>query len=141
SLPGVPAEMREMWYATVGPAIQSLLGDKRTIVHHSIRCFGVGESDLESMLPDLIRRGRKPSVGITVSQATITLRITAEGETAEVARESMQPTIDTIHQCLGDIVFGYGEDELQHVVVRMLRERGKRLAMIESGTGGLISSW
>ena len=55
------------------------------------------------MLPDLIARNRYPLVGITVHQATITLRITAEGETAAAARAAMQPTIDTIHQCLGDL--------------------------------------
>src|SRR6187401_1096327 len=81
ALPGVPAELKEMWSATVAPAIQSLLGVRRVIAHHRIKCFGVGESDLEAMLPDLIARQRYPIVGITVSQATITLRITAEGET------------------------------------------------------------
>src|SRR5919108_16857 len=73
----------------------------------------VGESDLEAMLPDLIARDRYPLVGITVHQATITLRITAEGETAAAARAAMQPTIDTIHQCLGDLIFGYEDDELE----------------------------
>ena len=66
---------------------------KRVICHYRIKCFGVGESDLEAMLPDLIARNRYPLVGITVHQATITLRITAEGETAEAARAAMEPTI------------------------------------------------
>src|SRR5438034_2736805 len=80
ALPGVPAEMKEMWAASVGPAIQSLLGVKKTIAHYRIKCFGIGESDLEAMLPNLIARDRYPTVGITVSQATITLRVTAKGE-------------------------------------------------------------
>jgi len=141
SLPGVPAEMREMWEGTVCRAIQQMLGVKKTIAHYRIKCFGVGESDLEAMLPDLIARGRYPTVGITVSKATITLRVTAEGETVEAARASMKPTIETIEQCLGDLIFGYEDDELQHAVVRLLRERGERLALVETGTGGLISHW
>jgi len=140
-LPGVPAEMREMWQGTVSPAIQQMLGVTKTIAHYRIKCFGVGESDLEAMLPDLIARGRYPTVGITVSKATITLRVTAEGVTADEARASMQPTIETIHECLGDLIFGYEDDELQHSVVRLLRERGQRLAVVESGTGGLICNW
>jgi nicotinamide-nucleotide amidase len=140
-LPGVPAEMREMWQGTVSPAIQQMLGVQKIITHYRIKCFGVGESDLEAMLPDLIRRGRQPSVGITVSKATITLRITAEGETIEAARASMEPTIATIHECLGDLIYGYEDDELQHVVIRMLRSRGEKLAVVESGTGGLICNW
>jgi len=141
ALPGVPAEMKEMWAATVSPAIQELLGVRKVIAHYRIKCFGVGESDLEAMLPDLIARNRYPLVGITVSQATITLRITAEGETAAAARAAMQPTIDTVHQCLGDLIFGYEDDELQHVVIRLLRERKQTLAVSEWATAGLISHW
>jgi nicotinamide-nucleotide amidase len=139
ALPGVPAEMKEMWAATVGPAIQEHIGVKKVITHHRIKCFGVGESDLEAMLPDIIARNRYPLVGITVHQATITLRITAEGETAEAARAAMQPTIETIHQCLGDLIFGYEEDELQDVVVRLLNEKHKTLIVDEWATGGLVS--
>ena len=140
-LPGVPAEMREMWEGTISPAIRQMVGAKKVIAHYRIKCFGVGESDLEAMLPDLIARGRYPTVGITVSKATITLRITAEGETPEAARESMGSTIETIRACLGDLIFGEEDDELQHAVVRLLRERGQRLSVVESGTGGLICHW
>jgi nicotinamide-nucleotide amidase len=93
------------------------------------------------MLPDLIRRGRQPTVGITVSQATISLRITAEGETSEACYAVMEPTIQTIHECLGDLVFGEEEDELQDVIVRMLSERAQTLAIAEWNTGGLIANW
>src|SRR5439155_11726000 len=72
ALPGVPAEMKEMWSATVGPTIQELLGVRKVIAHHRITCFGVGESDLEAMLPDLIVRNGYPLVGITVSPAMMT---------------------------------------------------------------------
>jgi nicotinamide-nucleotide amidase len=140
-LPGVPAEMKEMWGASVSPAIQSLLGVKRVICHYRIKCFGVGESDLEAMLPDLIARDRYPLVGITVHQATITLRITAEGETAEAARASMEPTIKTIQECLGDLIFGEEDEELPDVVVRLLKEQGRTLNVIEPATDGLIAYW
>lgn len=140
-LPGVPAEMKEMWSASVSPAIQSLLGVKRVIAHYRIKCFGVGESDLEAMLPDLIARNRYPLVGITVHQATITLRITAAGETAEAARASMEPTIQTIREYLGDLIFGEEDDEVVDVVARILKERGKTIALAEWGTGGMLANW
>jgi nicotinamide-nucleotide amidase len=140
-LPGVPAEMFQMWQASVAPALVRLGAGARVLVHHRIKCFGVGESDLEQMLPDLIRRGREPQVGITVSGATITLRITAAGHNANECRRAMQTTIDTIHQCLGTIVFGEEEEELEHAICRLLRQRGQTLATVEWGTGGLISHW
>ncbi len=142
ALPGVPAEMREMWFGTVRPQICRLLGaSSQTIRHYRLKCFGVGESDLEQMLPDLIRRGREPTVGITVSRATITLRVTARSESEEKCRQLMQPTVETIRQCLGELVFGEEDDELQHAVLRALDARGQTLATAESISGGLLCRW
>ncbi len=139
ALPGVPAEMKPMWNETVAEAILSSAGEHRVIRHRRIKCFGVGESHLEKMLPDLIRRGRKPTVGITVSSATITLRISAEGATEEECYAEMEPTIATIRESLGEIVFGEEDEELEHVVARMLAQRGQTLATVEWGTGGLVA--
>ncbi len=141
ALPGVPAEMMQMWADSVAPAIARVSPASRVILHRRIKCFGVGESDLEKMLPDLIRRGREPQVGITVSGATITLRITAAGENAEACRAAIEPTVTTIHQCLGSLVFGEEDDELEHAVLRLLAERNQTLATVEWGTGGLLAHW
>jgi nicotinamide-nucleotide amidase len=141
ALPGVPAEMREMWEQTVAAVISAMVGKPRVIRHRQIKCFGVGESDLEQMLPDLIRRGREPQVGITVHGATITLRITAAGDTANDCYRAMEPTITTIRECLGDLVFGEGDDELQDAVLRLLTEQNKTVATAESGTDGVIAHW
>jgi len=139
ALPGVPAEMFQMWHATVAPELAALTGGPRLIRHQRIKCFGVSESELEQRLPDLIRRGRTPSVGITVSAATITLRITAAGATPEECAAAMAPTAATIRECLGTIVFGDEDDEMEHAVARLLTERGKTLATVEWGTGGLVA--
>jgi nicotinamide-nucleotide amidase len=141
ALPGVPSEMRDMWDATVGPAIARMFGAPRIIRHRVIKCFGVGESDLEAMLPDLIRRGRHPQVGITVHDATISLRITAGGDSAEACYGAMEPTIDTIRQCLGTLVFGEGTDELEHAVLRLLVAQFKSVATAEWASGGTIAHW
>ncbi len=93
------------------------------------------------MLPDLIRRGRQPSVGITVHAATITLRITAEGRSAEECAVLMEPTAVTIREHLGALVFGEEEDELEDAVMRLLKEQGKTLATVECGTAGTLTQW
>lgn len=141
ALPGVPAEMREMWQATVAPRLIEHGAGARVIRHRRIKCFGVGESDLEQMLPDLIRRGRTPRVGITVSDATITLRLTAEGCDDDECLAAMAPTIGTIRECLQTLVFGEEDDELPDVVVRLLAAREATLATAEWGTAGLIAHW
>jgi nicotinamide-nucleotide amidase len=139
ALPGVPAEMREMFAATVAPAVAALLGPRRLILHRRIKCFGAGESQVEQMLPDLIRRGREPSVGITVHEATITLRITAGGATREECLAAIRPTEETIQRSLGVLVFGEEDDELEDVVVRLLTERHQTLSTVEWGTRGRLA--
>lgn len=141
ALPGVPAEMVEMWTQSVEPALATATGEVRVIRHRRIKCFGVGESDLEQMLPDLIQRGRQPSVGITVSQATITLRITAAGHDHDECQAAIEPTAQTIYDCLGSVVFGEEDDELQQAVIRQLKSRGETVAVVEWGTGGLVADW
>ena len=111
---------------SVAPAISALAASARVIRHRRIKCFGVGESQLEAMLPDLIRRGREPSVGITVSDATITLRITAAGDDDAACQAAMEPTVATsFANALGTIVFGEEDDELEHVVAAAAARAGQ----------------
>lgn len=142
ALPGVPAELKPMWQATVAPAIAARLGAARRVIQQrEIRCFGAGESDIESRLPDLIRRGRDPLVGITASEATITLRVTAEGATCAECEAKIAPTVATIYNCLGSLVFGENDTQLQDAVCDLLADRGAVVATAEWGTAGLVSSW
>lgn len=140
-LPGVPAEMFEMWRATVAPAIAAAMPGSRVIRHRRIKCYGVGESHLEAMMPELIARKREPLVGITVSRATITLRITASGANEDECRRLMEPTVREIYDTLGTIVFGEEDDELQHAVARLLVHKGLSLATAEWGSAGLVARW
>ena len=87
-LPGVPHEMRLMFDEQVVPRLRQMGGLGRVIVHHKINLFGKGESDIEAAALDLTARGRTPEVGITVSDATISFRIRAEGDTEEEARRA-----------------------------------------------------
>jgi nicotinamide-nucleotide amidase len=141
ALPGVPAEMFAMWSDSVAPAIAAAQVSPRVTLHRRIKCFGAGESHMEAMLPDLIRRGREPQVGITVSDATITLRITASGPTEAACREAVEPTARQIYDSLGVLVFGEEDDELQNAVVRLLVERKQSVAVAEVATDGLAAHW
>jgi len=139
ALPGVPAEMKEMWHATVAGRLRRAGAGRRVVRRRAIKCFGAGESHIEAMLPDLIRRGRSPRVGINASRTTIILRITAEGDSDRACRAAIEPTVRTIHECLGPLVFGEGDDELEDAVVRLLREHNQTLATAEWGTAGLVA--
>lgn len=140
SLPGVPAEMRTMWRGTVMPAILGMLPERATIVQRRIKCFGAGESAIESMLPDLVRRGRDPLVGITAHEATITLRIAARGRDEAECRGKIADTEATIRNCLGPLVYGFEDDELEDAVVAAVAAAGMTLATAEVGTDGRVAA-
>lgn len=139
ALPGVPGEMRTMWQATVGPAILAMLPGAGTIRFRRIKCFGAGESAIEAMLPDLVRRGREPLVGITAHEATITLRIAARGRDAADCERSIAPTEAVIRECLGGIVYGTEDDEVEDAALAALATAGATLASVEIGSLGQIA--
>ena len=136
ALPGVPAEMFEMLDATVLPRLTQEMGAGATRWrYHALKVFGIGESDVEHRLPNLIARDRIPRVGITVSRATITLRIAAQTATDTEFQQLIAPTVDEIRNALGDRIFGEGEIEIHESVQRLLEQQQIRLGVIEVGAG------
>lgn len=139
-LPGVPVEMREMYLASIRPMLEQQFADQRQfMMQRVIKTFGAGESHVESLLPDLIRRGNDPQVGITASQATISLRLLTTAATRQLAEEKLQPVVETIYHCLGTLVFAEGDVELEDVVVSQIEERQQRLVVVEWGTRGRVA--
>lgn len=144
ALPGVPAEMKQMWRDTVAPAIDAMAnarlggGKLPPLRFYALKAFGIGESDVEVLLPDLISRSREPTVGITVSRATITLRVAGRAHTESEFLKLIQPTVDEIRAALGELVFGTGNDTLQTVVSRQLKAAKKSCATIEIGASSFL---
>ena len=140
ALPGVPAEMRVMWHDSVVPALLAMQPEGGTIQFRRIKCFGAGESAVEAMLPDLIERGRDPLVGITAHEATITLRIVARGADAAACQAKIAPTERIIRECLGDLVYGTEDDEIEDAALAAVAAAGYTLATVEIATQGQVAA-
>jgi nicotinamide-nucleotide amidase len=141
AMPGVPNEMYAMFTGWVLPRLieRGLAGDG-VLLQRKINTFGVGESAVEEKLLDLTRRGHVPEVGITVSEATISLRILARAATQAEALAQAQPVERLIRERLGDLVFGVDDEELQDALAALLVDRKKTLAVVEGCvTGGLVA--
>lgn len=140
ALPGVPGEMKTMWAATVVPALAAGRPDAATIRFRRIKCFGAGESAIEALVPDLIRRGRDPLVGITAHEATITLRIVAHGADEAACRAKIAPTERLIREALGSLVYGVEDEEIEDAALAALSRAGATLATAEIGTRGQVAA-
>jgi nicotinamide-nucleotide amidase len=139
SLPGVPREMHHLFKKEVLPELLSKFTDRfGVIMERKLNSFGLGEAAVEEKLMDLTKRGHVPEVGITASDATISLRIFGQGKDALEAESQIAPVEAIIRERLGTLVFGTDDEELQHAVASLLTEKSKTVSIAESLTGGLV---
>ena len=134
-LPGVPAEMKAIWSAHVGPRLTALYG-RSAIMHRTLRTVGLGETIIQQKL-ERVADGLPRSVQLAYLPAPnqVRLRITAHGNDAarQVARLE-----DDIRRVLGSCLYGVEKERLEEVVGAILREAGLTIAVAESCTGGRV---
>jgi nicotinamide-nucleotide amidase len=136
-LPGVPAEMKQMFVESVADKLKKA-GGGQVVLTRKLRCFGTGESVIAEKVGDLMQRDRNPIINCTVSGGIITLHIVATAKDKTVAEEMVEKDAHQLRELLGDLVYGQDEQTLAEVVGAKLRQQEKRLAVAESCTGGLI---
>jgi nicotinamide-nucleotide amidase len=139
AMPGVPSEMYAMFETAVKPRLLSLGLGGGVLVQRKLNCFGTGESAIEQKVLDLTRRGHVPEVGITVADATISLRILARAATRAEAEAQIAPVEATIRERLGDLIFGVEDEDLQDAVHQLLADKRRTLVTAESVTAGQVA--
>ena len=136
-MPGVPGEMRGMFVEEVLPRLKEMSGERVTVIS-KVNTFGRGESVVGEAIRDLMVRGGNPSVGTTVAEAIVSVRIYATGTAGEAAEMTARVKKE-VRGRLGEICFGEDEERLEESVAKMLRERKVTVATAESCTGGLLA--
>ena len=137
-LPGVPAEMKEMFEEQVLPVLVTEAAGQAIIVR-KLKCFGASESAIADLIGDVMKRGRNPLVNCTAEHGVITLHIVATAKDKITAERTAEKDERMLRKCLGELVYGVGEQTLAEVVGEELARQKKTLAIAESCTGGALS--
>lgn len=139
AMPGVPAEMKAMFDASVGPALAAA-SSGYILRSRIVRTYGMPESELGHAIRDLMTRGRNPEVGTTASYGDIGVRINARAAGAAAVEALLDDAEAEIRRRLGKYVYGRDNETLAGAVGALLVARGATLAVAESCTGGLIGT-
>ncbi|MBR6504078.1 MAG: competence/damage-inducible protein A, partial [Firmicutes bacterium] len=137
-LPGPPREMQKMFEDSVVPYLHSLTNE--VIYSDMVRVFGPGESQLETMLEDLITGQTDPTLATYAKEGECSVRITSKRGTLEEARAAVDEMAEKVTAIVGDMIFSYHDEDLKDVVAKKLMERGITISCAESCTGGLFAS-
>lgn len=137
-LPGPPKELVPMFENYARPYFKKFEGGG--IYSRVLRVFGMGESEVGERLADMAKSLKNPTLAPYAKEGEVTVRVTAKAIDEGDANALIAPIDREIRKRLGDVVYGYGDDEsLCGVVCKMLQERSMTLATAESCTGGLLA--
>ena len=143
AVPGVPHEMQDMMERAILPDLRRRSGSSEVIKSRLIRTWGESESGLNERLADLVdeldRRSNPTLAFLASGWEGIKVRLTAKGPDAGAVAQVLDEWQSRVLDLVGDVVFGFDDDTMESVVLRLLGDRGWTLGLAESVTGGLVA--
>ena len=138
SLPGVPRELIHMMENTVLPLLVERMGGAKVMKVRILRTCAVGESNVDRGIGDLMTAGN-PTVGLAAHAGQTDVRITAKADTDAEADALIAPLEAQLRERLGIAIYGVEKETVPDVVGRLLREKGLKLGVVDTLTGGQIT--
>ena len=137
-LPGPPNELYPLFMNQVYPYLQKL--QPEVIRSQMVKICGVGESQVEDKILDLIDKQQNPTIATYAKTGEVHIRVTAKAATEEDAKKLVKPVVKEIKNRFGDYVYSTKEEEtLEQAVVRLLKKYELTVTTAESCTGGLLA--
>lgn len=144
-LPGPPSELKPMVWDYLVPLLSS---DHKQLYSRVLRFFGIGESQLVTVLSDLIDNQTDPTIAPYAKTGEVTLRLSTKADDIESAKAKLdqleqkilsKKTLNSIP--LENLLYGYGDDNsMARVVFDLLKKKHKTITAAESLTAGLFQS-
>ncbi|MCC6727464.1 MAG: CinA family nicotinamide mononucleotide deamidase-related protein [Saprospiraceae bacterium] len=140
SMPGVPFEMEYLMQHEVLPRLQERFNALPT-AHRTLFTAGEGESTIAEYLKDF-EENLPPQVKLAYLPAIIRvrLRLTVSDADPVFVEKILDEKFREMEALLPpQIVAGYGDDSLESVIGRILKEKNLKLSTAESCTGGYLA--
>jgi nicotinamide-nucleotide amidase len=142
-LPGPPREMKPMFEAVLRDRLANLSGGTG-LFRRVLKITGRPESEVDARAEPIYGPWTKQPVPISTTilavLGQIELHLTASASSAEAADRVLGPAVLELQRTLGDDVYSVDGSALEEVVGAALRDRGLKVAVAESCTGGLLTS-
>ena len=130
-LPGPPRELRPMTADHLLPRLRSNLPVATLKERRIYRLTGIGESQVEERIGQKLEARGDLEVGYCARPAEVDFRLIGTRQTLDEVEPEIRATI-------GEWIYSDGEN-LESVVVKILREQRTTLAVAESCTGGSLA--
>jgi len=138
-LPGVPAEMQRMFEDGAAPLIKKRIDASQAVKLRIIRTCGIAEAKVDELIGGLYTIDKNIKIGLAVDEKGVDVRITSSKASEIETSRLLAELEEKITARLKDYIYGFDNEEMEEIVVRLLMEKRAKLAVAESCTGGLIS--
>ncbi len=145
SMPGVPYEMQAMVTDNVIPEIKRRF-KLPFIFHKTILTQGIGESDLADLISDWEDSLTEKEIGLAYlpSPGMVRLRLSSKGFDELELHHKIEFQIEKVKPLIEKYIYGYEEygktqPKIEEILGELLLEKGLKLGLAESCTGGYIS--
>lgn len=135
-LPGPPREMKHMFDKYVMPLIKQ----DYIIKVVTLKTIGIGESNLETIIKDIIEENDNPTVATYAGDGLVDIKIVARGDNESEVMKLLEETVAKIKDRIGESIYSYNDEGIEEAVFKILKEKNYKIAFAESCTGGLVSS-
>jgi nicotinamide-nucleotide amidase len=138
-LPGVPRELERMLEESVIAMVLEHCGSGFQVCSRTLKIFGLSEAKIDQMVKGALEALDGVSLASLPQYPENRLRLTVRGRDPQEVASTLERAEASLRERVGPWVYGIDQEDMETVVVRLLGQQGKVLALAESCTGGLIA--
>ena len=136
-LPGPPFEMKPMFADFVFPRLREM--SDHILVCHNLHIMGMGESEVEMNLLDLMQNSTNPTLAPYAKEGEMRLRVGALASSEAEGEKMCAEMIEKVKNSpVGKHIYAIDAENIEKLLVKTLKEKGLILSVAESCTGGYL---